>query len=78
MEDRNKIVIDYYNIITGGNAENIGDIPEDKAELITVQPTDSLIRPIVTHCKRNGQTVGQISQSYNMPYQTLRFYYEQS
>ena len=64
MIDRNKIIIDYWNIISDSNVSNIGEIPEDKLDLITVSSTDSLLKPIVCDLRKKGLTRGQIATKY--------------
>lgn len=64
MIDRNKIIIDYWNIISDSDVSNIGEIPEDKLDLITVSSTDSLLKPIVCDLRKKGLTRGQIATKY--------------
>jgi len=66
MENRERMVIDYYNIMTDGKAESIADIPEDKLELINASKSSDLLRKLAIHSRRNNMTYGQVASKYGV------------
>lgn len=66
MENRSKIIIDYYNIINDSEVNTIGEIPEDKLELITVSRNADLMRTITHYQRKRGLSLQQIANKYNI------------
>jgi hypothetical protein len=71
MENREKIIIDYYNIIADKEATDIGHIPEDKLEIINASKSADLLRGIIIHERKKNLTFAQIANKYNANANTL-------